>query len=690
MSGGVNRSAEGFDVGVPESRRRSARSAVQATRERWRAICVPTPLGLPQPRLVGGGLGLLALVFAVLVATSINGTSSGAFFPMLFSGTDPALLFGTPNTVRTDEWNVQTVWAIAQFQQGLPAVNATFPGGMDTSLPQDLPRVDWSVVFRPHLWGFLFFDVGHAQAWKWWLPVFGVAASAYAFVLTLLPRRPITAMSIAVAFAASPFFAWWLLQTTLWPAAWGLLVLTAVVWATRSRTRRSLWVSGVLLGYLTVVVAMGIYVPFIIPIALVAAAVAVGLAIEASREVGWRTVLRRLSAIVAAGMAAGVVLVVWLVTRWGTVSAFLSTAYPGERLESTGRGANPEAVAALFGSSFTNALRRAGRFIDPNASESATFFLPGLFLGAVVIWLIFRERRRGKAIPWSIVLGYVTLLVLLAFAFIPGWDAVAHLLLLDRSTLGRIRIGLGFGSLVVVVMLMARVTPRARPGWPVSVIGPAAFLLSQVGIAVALAVQAPGMLAAAGVWWAFAAVGTFAILAVARGWRTLAAAALLAMSVAATYNVNPLYVGVFDLRPTPPAQAIEHIDDTAPGTWVGVGGKVVTALLLESGATAYNGFQGAPVADMWESIDPSSHFEYQWNRLAGVSWVVGSGEPVVSNPYPDQIEVTFDACSAFAQEHVAYVLADGTSRLDDACLAPLQSFDLPDGELTISKVVPAG
>lgn len=675
-------------MSAPESRIDAARRAVTDVRERWSAWCAPTPVGLPATHLLIGGLAILAVVFLALVATSINGTSSGAFFPMVSSGSDPALLFGHPNTIRTDEWNVQTVWAIAQVEQGLPAINGTFPGGMDTSLPQDLPRVDWSVVFRPHLWGFLVFDVGHAQAWKWWLPVFGVAAAAYAFVLTVLPRRPLTALSVAVAFAASPFFAWWLLQTTLWPVAWGLLVLTAAFWVTRSRTRRSLWTFGILIGYLTVVVAMGIYVPFIIPVALVVAAVVVGVAIEAAPRIGWASVLRRLGVVLGAGVAAAGVLVVWLLTRWGTVSAFLSTAYPGERLEQTGHGANPEAVAALFGSSFTNALRRAGRFIDPNASESATFFLPGLFLGVVVLWLVVRERRRGRSTPWALLLGYVALLVLLAFAFIPGWDAVAHLLLLDRTTLGRIRIGLGFGSLVVLVLLMARVTPAARPGWVVSAIGPAVFLLSQVGIAVAVGLRAPDLLAAAGVWWAYAAVGAIVILAVARGWRTIAAAGMLVLSVVASYNINPLYLGVFDLRTTAPAQAIEELDDAHAGTWVGVGGKVVTALLLESGATAFNGFQGAPGREMWDAIDPSGSYEYQWNRLAGVSWVPGDGEPVVSNPYPDQIEVTFDACSTFAQEHVTYVLSDAASDESSACLTAVRSFDLPDGALTISKVVP--
>lgn len=663
------------------------RKLVPTLRSWWAGTITPTAYGLPSTRALGAGLIVLAVVFSVLVATSINGTSSGAFFALVNTGSDPALLFGSPNLIRTDEWNVQTVWAISQFQQGLPALSGTFPGGMDTTIPQDLPRVDWTVLFRPHLWAFMVMDVGHAQAWKWWLPVFGLAAGAYAFILSLLPRRPLTSMTLAVAFTASPFFAWWLLQTTLWPVAWGFCVLAASVWAVRTPSRRSGWMWAVIVGYLTVVTAMGIYVPFIVPVLIVVIAVAIGFAGQAAREHGWPTILRRSVRLLAAGVAAGAVLIVWLVTRWKTVSDFLSTAYPGERLEPTGRAAHLEGLAALLGSSFTNSLKHAGSFLDSNAPESATFFLPGLFLGVVVVWVAVRDVKDRKGLPWALLAGYSAMVILLAFVLVPGWDAVAHLFLLDRSTAGRVRIGLGFGSMVILILLLARVTRSWRPGWVVSAVGPTAFIASQVAIAAALHALAPEKLRAAGLWWIYVALGALVIWAAARGWRATAAGCLLAVSVMATYNINPLYVGVFDLRNTAASAAIQSVNIADRGAWVGLGDRLPTALLLESGVEAFNGFQGAPGADMWSLIDPDGEYDFEWNRLAGVSWVAAPGDPVVSNPYPDQIRVTFDACSSFAQEHVAYVLSDQTQVPDTTCLTQRASFGVASGALTIWEVV---
>ena len=71
-----------------------------------------------------------------------------------------------------------------------------------------------------------------------------------------------------------------------------------------------------------------------------------------------------------------------------------------------------------------------------------------------------------------------------------------------------------------------------------------------------------------------------------------------------------------------------------------------------------------------------------------MSWTPGSGEPTVSNPAQDQVQVTFDACSAFAQRWVEYVLSD-LPRLDPACLERVDSVDLPDSQLVAYRVVAA-
>jgi hypothetical protein len=59
----------------------------------------------------------------------------------------------------------------------------------------------------------------------------------------------------------------------------------------------------------------------------------------------------------------------------------------------------------------------------------------------------------------------------------------------------------------------------------------------------------------------------------------------------------------------------------------------------------------------------------------------------MTNPTPDVISATFDACSAFAQQHVAYVLAD-TRPDDDECLRELDDIDQGATDMTIYEVTP--
>lgn len=653
--------------------------------DRW---VTPRPDGLPAIRVLVALPLLLAVVGAILVGLSVNGSSSGVFYAELHEGTDPDLIAGTPQAVRGDEWAVQTVWAIAQAEQGLPVENQTFPGGMDATIPQDLPRADWSVAFRPHLLGFLAWGADHAIALKWWLPGLALIASVYCFAVTILPKRPFLAAGIAGGFFLSPFFQWWFLQTTLWPVVWGFALLTTVVWCLRASTRVAPFVWSAILAYLTVVMAMGIYVPFIVPIVLVCALAVLGAVIDARRDgIGYGGVALRIAPVLVAGGIGSAVTLAWLIEKSATVEAFLGTAYPGERLFATGQGTGVD-FASILSSSFALSLK-AGGWIGLNSSEASTFFYAGALLIPVVAWLLVRWRR-SLAFPWMLVGASASVLVIAAFIFIPGWDALAHLLFLDRSLPGRLRLGIGFASIVIMVILIRELTHDRRPGRLFAGLIAALYLASQAAIAIAVWIESPGALGAARFWWILAPLSAAVIYLIARARPAAAVAIFVVIGVITGGTVNPVYRGVLDLRETDASAAVRELDERADGaTWVGVGGRLTGALLLESGVEAFNGFQGAPSDEMWRLVDPAGAYEFEWNRLAGIGWTPAAGEPQVSNPAPDQILVTFDACSAFAQRNVDFVLADETVGVESACLVPIDEFHLADdGELHILEVVP--
>ena len=678
----------------------SSPSPVNDVRTRWARlihryttfIAPRNKNNLPSLRVLLAFPALLLIVGILLICFAINGTSSGAYYSQVYAGQDPDLIAGYPQGIRSDEWNVATSWAISQVQQGLPERSETFPGGMDAAVPQDLPRADWSVAFRPHLVGYLFLDLDQASAWKWWLPALGLLAAAYCFIVTVLPRRPGSAALLSVGFYFSPFFQWWFMPGTMWPVAWALAAMAALAWSVKCSSSRDRWIWAAIVGYLTVVMAMGLYAPFIVPAVLVIPLFTIGLVIERCRK-GERLldVLKKIAPTVVAGAAAGAITVLWLFSKAKTVDAFLNTDYPGVRLIPTGSG-DLLTLARTISSSFSDSLRRDSGFLGTNSSEASTFFLIGAFLLPIAAWAIYRQARRREVLPWTLMgLGGVVLLFV-AFVFVRGWDPLAHLLFLDRSTGDRLRIGLGIASFAILVYLIRYLDDaRALPGRLLSAGTALVFLLSQVMIAMAVyTVSGPDKLGhAAPLWWLHALLSAGSIYAFSRKRVILGTVSFALVAVLSTITVNPLYRGVFDLRDAAPVQAVMHIDDQDAGRWVGIGTSLATAMLVESGVEAYNGVQGAPSDEMWQEIDPTGSYKFEWNRLGGVNWVSESGPPRVFNPSPDQIFVTFDACSSFAQKNVSYVLTD-VSPPPLSCLRMEQSFTLSTSTLAIYRVVSEG
>lgn len=646
----------------------------------------PRASGLPNVLVLSAFPVVVALAFAVLVILGVSGTSSGVFWQSFGSGSDPDLLAGTPRAIRSDEWLVQSGWILSQAAQGFPAVNQALPGGMDATVQNDLPSWDWSSLFRPHVWGFLLFPLEQGMAVRWWGPAAAALVATHAFVVTVLPRRPVTAAVLATALLFSPVLQWWFLPTTLWPVAWAFTTCTAVIWCLRGRRRspRMAWAAAS--GYLTVTMAMSIYVPYMVPAAYVVLFVVAGAVVQALRSgADPRALVRRAVPVVLAVFAAVGVLVAWVLTRLPTVEAVLGTVYPGARLEPTGNLDFERGVRTASGP-FQQALQaESPGILGLNAPESAAPLLVGTALLVILAWIVVRDRRAGRRADMDVVAVLAVHVLFFAFLVVPGWDGLSHVLLLDRTTADRLRLGLDLLNVVAFVRLVARLD-RDRLRAPVSVgLLAAAVLLLPTVVAWATFHLASKEMIATRWWVVVTALLCAAVVAVARRHVLPAAACVLAASLLVGAGVNPLYRGVFDLRETQAGQDVARVVAEDPdGTWVGVGGYVTTALLLESGVEAYNGVQTYPPEEMWRQIDPDGSDEAVWNRLANVFWAPGEGEPVVTNPVRDQIQVTFDGCSEFAREHVDYVLAD--ERLDASCLVQLDSAEQGREQLHVYEV----
>lgn len=653
----------------------------------------PRSSGLPNWRVVTWFPLFSAFLVLILVVFQLSGTSSGAHWLSLGSGTDPRLLFGAPRAVRSDEWLVQQSWIVSQAAHGYPAFNTTFPGGLDMTVLDELPSWDWSSFFRPHLWGYLLFGLDVGVSWYWWVPALAVVCGCYLFVTSILPRRPFTAAFLSIAVFFAPFLQWWYTPSTLWPVAWALLALVATTWTLKDPRHwvRTIWAA--LVGYFAVTMAMSMYVPFMLQAVFLVLVFAIG-AMLRSRL--WRQgegfgIWGRFWPVVTAAAVSVVVVVLWVLTRLDTFDAIQSTVYPGERLFSTGAllTADPH-LTGIGGAIWSQALKTPmPNLLGLNSSEGSSVFLLALVLLPGLIWLTVDSFRRSRRVDWLVAMCILGFVVVAAYLLLPGWDAVAHLVFLDRIAPERFRM-----FFVLLLPVFAALTiegaeaNRAHRAWlpaATSTVFAVAFIYV---LWHRISTLDPAILVVAWTWIPVALLFTSAtFLFFIRRCAPIAAAMLMVATLLTTGNVNPLYRGIYDLRATKVGEAVESLEAQRAGTWVGVGSYSTMAVLVETGVESLSGVQTYPPDEMWDEIDPHDRYENVWNRLAHIHWSFGIGEPQMTNPQADVISVTLDPCSDFAQENVSYVLADAKAS-NEKCLVQVADIQQGARDMQIYKIAP--
>jgi cytochrome bd-type quinol oxidase subunit 2 len=619
----------------------------------------------------------VGVVFLVLVGLGVSGSSTGMFWSIFGEGTDHNLIAGEPRAIRTDEWFVQSSWVVSQYASDFAVDNGSFPGGADSTIQNDAPSWDWSTLFRPHVAGFLFLPLDQGMAVRWWLPGLALIAAAYVFVVSVLPRRPGTAALVAVGAYFSPILQWWYLPTTLYPVAWAFLGLSALIWLMKATGRQrivAVVLSG-LTGYLTIAMVMSIYVPFIIPAAVVLAVFGLSvLVVMTYRERSVIRAIRSLSPLLLALVASVVVLAVWVFTRLDTIRAVLATVYPGTRLTETG-AVDAAGVISLLGGPFNSALMEdyTGS-LGPNQSEASSVIPFALLLLIPAIAIIASQWRERRRVEWPLLAAVGASGIALAYWFLPGWDFVAHFIALDRTQTSRMRLILVILGAVLFVLIARHLERHRLPSaiaWSTIVV----TVVYLVALLFFFSVTDSELVRRADNWrWIFICiVGTVALLLFRR--ITAGAVAFALAGVLVAGGVDPLYRGVFDLpTDTQIGQAVVQEDDTEPGGWVAmadgpssrIASNLGSAVLFQTGVESFTGVQTYPSERMWTEIDPAGRYEGAWNRLAQIYWTPGNGDPVVTSTFPDRIEVTFDACSDFAQRNVAHVLSE--MPLDSPCV----------------------
>lgn len=640
---------------------------------RWAAVAKRVHTAWIFPIVVG-------LLFVVLTASGLNGSSIGALSAAGRGSSD--VVAGTPRSIRSDEFYVRTPIVIGQEERGFPSTVESGVGEHDVTVLVDLPTTNWSMVFRPHEWGYAFLPLDQAFAFDWWGLSAVLLLGTYGFLL-VITRRPLWSSIGAVAFWASPFFAWWYLALSLAVAGYGLggaaLLLASFHQGLSPRLR---WALVGAAAFVLSCFALTFYPPFQVPLAIVVVAVSVGATwhLVADGSTAWKRILVNVA--VAGGVTA-VVSGAYLLTRLDTLSAIMNTAYPGNR-RVEGGGASPGYLtSAWFGLSYVRDPAGMRARVLPNESEASSFLLLGVFLLPVLPLLWGRitassARLRGALIGALVGTGLIAAHM---YVSLPGF--VSRFSLLDRVPPQRAVIGLGVGALLIAVVVGVQLDRSESVSWKRRVACGAVTAVVAAGYVLNLATEFHQSGAPVGRRATLLAlVGVCLVVGLFFFRPLFGLGALAVCGLAVSLPVNPLNHGLGTLTDAPLTRSIEQIaarSSGAPPGWLNTIDMSMPALAA-AGVDDVSAVNLYPDHQAWALLDPHGTYRDIWNRYAHTRWVLDpdASEPRFGLLSNDTVSITLDPCGRQLDElRVGHVVTP--KPIDAACLTKVQRTTALDG-----------
>lgn len=611
-------------------------------------------------------VGIPVLCYLLLTLTGVTLSSIGAPFLRADPGTPPGDQLLNPVLTRSDEYLTSSPLAIGVLATGQSEdLNPlTAPQGFTTMLPStpvsSVVLAD-SAVLR--LGGVLPEQMLFAA--RWWLPVLLLVLGLPALLRPLVGSRwPGLFAAALIAFA--PATAWWSLSPLqLWGfTAAGAAALHRCATSAADRGpwwRTALW--GVAAAWLLARTPLH-YQPWAVVVA--PAVLALGIVPLLVRREGRRARLAAVGAVGAAALAlAGAVF--W--ENRASIAATSGTVYPGSRV-STGM---PVMVEQLFGATALADLRRLP-FVDHNPSEiSSGFTVAGVVAVALLVVGVRFRSAEHRAAVWT---------VLVATAPWVAWTTIAFGGVGERIPLANLvppeRAATMLGYLAALLLCLVLPGWRDRGPWRVVAGVTAAVVLAAGYASSQLTLTTLPDLSTKEVWLSLAVLAVVVALLVARPrwWGGYAAGTLAAFLL--VWQVNPVLVGLGDLRGSVVADDMLAAGEQARAdsvVWVS-DDMTVDALLTATGVPSLSSRQMAgPDRDAWARLDPEGRAERVWNR--GGSYVefdwTADDDLSFRNIGEDRIVVSGSPCT-LAERVPELDRVISSTRIDEECLTLVDEF----------------
>lgn len=552
-------------------------------------------------------------ILILLVAANISGTSITMLAHYLPNSQVEGLLLGTPRSIRSDEWGVQTLQMLSQFSDKdniLQLYSTVSRGGQtDMSVFYQAPMWDISQIFRPFQWGFLFLGPERGFSFWWNSRLIFLFMITLEMGMLLCKKDKGLALSLACLIAFGPAIQWWYGAGAIVDIiAWGeaSLVLAWLFCTSHSFLHKLAYILSEIITLGSYV--MTLYASWLIAFSYIFVALLIAMIIHLKKHELLTFKLKWDLALILAGAIILVGLITFMLTRsWDAVSALFQSAQ-GTKASAVGSPLNIE--RSMFYPFFLTLFYQDSR-ITPNPCEISGFY--DFFPLGIILAIVMQIRKR-KVDPVLIGLLCVCILLDLFFYLPIPYEPIRKVLLPFVNT-NRLMPAVSFVNVLLLLRAVASLKQFAfKKKAIVSLI--AASLLFAITITLLGSLSQPE--------YATPLIFLLCILFLAFGTASfLSAHRMYIVSfsiICAMYCgllINPVQQGLSTLRENDLVSKIEHVVENDPHALWATGvqnGFVLPQVGMVAGAPMLNSVNIYPDPSTWNKIDPMNEYESIWNR----------------------------------------------------------------------------
>lgn len=597
-----------------------------------------------------------ALPVSISTLSKLFGADAGR----LINNIPDEFLFITPRQIRSDEWLVETPYAISQANHipAFPIINTNLgiqgQNMLIAATQRGVPVWHIAILGRPATWGYLLFGIEHGLAWAWWFPLFACFSALLLFFNLLLGEAWRLAVIGSTWFCGSAFvMAWslWPAYVVFFPAILAYCFYHVLISPHRSVPHHILL--GVFMGLCLAGYVLVLYPPWQIATGYLFTFIVIGLIIRDRSHLPKHIGIHILTTFSFTIIVASVLLLFFYIDAREAISTMTQTVYPGQRVGLTG-GTYP--FWRLLAGNFNFVTLYNDSIKSSNQSQIASFIhlFPAIF---IVIALQPRLWKIIGPVAWSVIL-YLIMILVYDFWGFPKW--FTELTLLGRMQPTRDDIGIGLGSIILCVYFIARMNSsnyfhkyknrsyKFAVAFAIITMSGMTFINGVINIRLMpdIAVTPGTLLLVIGV----ISILCFAIFTTNKSLLTLM---VFLICIIPTISFNPISIGVPNYEQLELAQQIKHVmTQSNPQTdwWASYGedqhpvdANLPSVLIQTLGGKTLTGTFWYPQMNFWQYIEPNDQRSKIYNRYSQVYFVPPQNQAIteitLSNPLTDITQV---------------------------------------------------